>query len=86
MNFSNDPLDNPVKVGPYWCLVQTSSVDKITCRVSEAVDNSVSSVKVLTFLRTSEEAINLVSNIFEFSDPIAQVTGLSNAFDAATNT
>lgn len=21
INFSDDPLDNPVKVGPYWCLV-----------------------------------------------------------------
>ena len=86
VNFSNDPLDNPVKVGPFWCLVQTTSVDRITCRVSETVDNEVGSVKVLTFLKTSEEAVNLVSNVFEFSDPIATVTGLSSAFDTTTNT
>ena len=33
VNFSNDPLDNPVKVGDHWCLVQTTSPTQITCRV-----------------------------------------------------
>ena len=27
INFSDDPYDNPVKVGDNWCLVQTTSVD-----------------------------------------------------------
>ena len=26
INFSTDLYDNPVKVGPYWCLVQTTNV------------------------------------------------------------
>ena len=25
INFSDDPLDNPVKVGDHYCLVQTTS-------------------------------------------------------------
>jgi len=32
----------------------------------KAIGNEVSTVNVITFLRTSEEAINLVSNLFEF--------------------
>ena len=45
----------------------------------------IETVKVLTFLRTSEEAVNLVDNEFDYSYPIATLTGLTNAFDAATN-
>jgi len=33
VNFSTDPLDNPVKVGPNYCLVLTSSATQITCRI-----------------------------------------------------
>ena len=38
VNFSNDPLDNPVKIGnnvltSEYCLVMTSSPSQITCRV-----------------------------------------------------
>jgi len=35
VNFSDDPLDNPVKVGNQYCLVQTTSSNQITCRVME---------------------------------------------------
>ena len=41
---------------------------------------------MLTFLGTSEEAENLVSNTFAFNEPIAAITGMTNAFDADTNT
>lgn len=38
VNFSNEPLDNPVKIGNLattskYCMVMTSSTTKITCRV-----------------------------------------------------
>jgi hypothetical protein len=35
-NFSDNPLDNPVKVGNNYCLVLTTSPTQITCRVMEA--------------------------------------------------
>ena len=41
---------------------------------------------MLTFLGTSEEAENLVSNTFTFNEPLAAITGMTNAFDADTNT
>jgi hypothetical protein len=31
-NFSNEPLDNPVKIGNNYCYVITSSPTQITCR------------------------------------------------------
>ncbi len=31
-NFSNDPLDNPVKIGDHYCYVITTSPTEITCR------------------------------------------------------
>ena len=86
INFSDDPLDNPVMVGPYWCLVQTTSATQITCRVMETGTEDLTTVKVLTFLRTSEEAINLVDNVFEYETPRSTVTELISEFDAETNT
>lgn len=52
----------------------------------EAFGNEISSVHVVTFLRTSEEAACLVDDIFEFREPIATVTRLVSTFDATTNT
>lgn len=86
INFSDDKYDNPVKVGNNWCLVQTTSVSQITCRVMETFTDETSTDLVLTFLRTSEEAENLVDNTFEFMTPIATITAMTNAFDEATNT
>lgn len=36
-NFSDDPYDNPVKVGDNYCLVETTSPTQITCRIIETV-------------------------------------------------
>jgi len=52
----------------------------------ETYTDEISTALVLTFLGTSEEAENLVSNTFEFSEPLAEITAISNAFDADTNT
>ena len=86
VNFSDDAYDNPVKVGNNWCLVQTTSVDQITCRVMETGAEESSTALVLTFLGTSEEAENLVDNTFEFMTPVAEITAMTNAFDDSTNT
>lgn len=52
----------------------------------ETYAEEISSVQVLTFLRTSEEAVNLCSNVFEYAEPIASVTAMTNAFETTTNT
>ena len=42
----------------------------------------------MTFLRTSEEAVldDGLSNVFEYADPVASVTGFSNEFIDGDNT
>ncbi len=86
INFSDDKLDNPVKVGDYWCFVKETSATQIKCRVMETGTEEITTVQVITFLRTSEEAINLVDNKFEYMTPVATVNSISSDFDAATNT
>ena len=56
LNFSDDPLDNPVKVGDHYCLVQETSTTQITCRVMETYITDPSTTELIVFLRTSEEA------------------------------
>ena len=52
----------------------------------ETLNTVIADVKVLVFLRTSEEAVSNVADIFSFSDPIAVLTNITNAFDNTTNT
>jgi len=91
-NFSKEKLDNPVKVGNYWCFVETSSETQITCRVSSTTETTASQANVLVFLRTQEEAKLkkvgdvAIPNIFSLNAPKASVTALTGAFDATTNT
>lgn len=39
-NFSNDPLDNPVKIGNNYCYVITTSPTEITCRTDLLLDQA----------------------------------------------
>ena len=56
-NFSTDPLDNPVKVGKQYCLVETSTLTQIVCRTMETSSSAeVPDAELIVFLRTSEEA------------------------------
>ena len=41
INFSTDPLDNPVKVGSNYCYVITSSPTQITCRIADIASPTV---------------------------------------------
>jgi len=86
VNFSDNKLDNPVKVGPHNCYVTATSASQISCDVRETLATEISTVNVITFLRTQEEAKNDVTNIFEYAEPIATVSALAVAFDEATNT
>ena len=58
-NFSDNPLDNPVKIGSNYCYVITTSPTEITCRTDMLHDQMVGSEQVLVFLKTSEEASTL---------------------------
>lgn len=52
VNLSNDPLDNPVKVGNNWCYIISTNATQITCRVAETLTSEISIGQVLVFLRT----------------------------------
>lgn len=87
-NFSNDKLDNPVKLGKVWCDVLTTSPTEIVCRARETGLTESGSANVIAFLRTSEEAAlaDGVSKVFTQNAPISTVTALAASFDEATNT
>lgn len=90
VNFSNDKLDNPVKVGNSYCLIQTSSATSITCQIEptrKPTNAPDEDTQVLVFLRTSEEAVveQGASNAFKYTTPVATITGLSASFDPLTN-
>lgn len=90
MNFSNEPLDNPVKVGDTYCLVKTSTPTQIVCqidRTGKLVTTPNIDTQTIVFLRTSEEAQveTGVSNVYQYRAPVATVTAMSNAYDTATN-
>jgi len=61
-NFGTAKTDNPVQistlggVGSVDCFVQTTSATEITCRVAAAEKGMNEPAKLLTFLKTSEEA------------------------------
>jgi hypothetical protein len=86
INFSTDPLDNPVKVGNFWCLVETTSVSQITCRIMETTLGAAEQTELIVFLRTSEEAkTGAVPMQFDYATPISAMVSIERAFDAATN-
>jgi len=61
-NFGNEITDNPVSIstgGGYeteWCFVQSSTPTQIKCRVTQTEQSMNKAGKILTFLKTSEEA------------------------------
>jgi len=87
-NFSTNKLDNPVKAGPFWCYVESSTVSEIKCRVAETGASKDMTGKFSVFLRTQEEMKykDGLKNDYAFEAPKASVTGLTAAFDAASNT
>lgn len=87
INFSTDPLDNPVKVGPNYCLVLTSSATQITCRIVEITTPVAATAQnVFVFLKTSEEAKCTNTCLFDYVTPMATTTGIAAAFDTASQT
>jgi hypothetical protein len=84
-NFSDDPLDNPVKIGANYCYVITTSPTEITCRTDMLHDQNTGSEMVLVFLKTSEEAQTLSGEdiMFEYRTPSCEVTMYEVIFDDA---
>jgi hypothetical protein len=56
-NFSNDPLDNPVKIGDNYCYVETSTATQITCKTDLLPGEAPGDETFIVFLKTSEEAV-----------------------------
>ena len=83
VNFSNDPYDNPVKVGNDWCYVQTTSPTQITCRIAERTATEASTAELIVFLRTSYEATTDVARTFNYQAPVGNITAMTNVFDEA---
>lgn len=84
INFSDDPYDNPVKIGNTYCLVQTTSSTTITCRISNTVEE-VSTSQVLVFLKTSEEAkCDGTTCDWSYVSPTHTITEITTAYDAST--
>lgn len=82
-NFSDNPLDNPVKIGANYCYVITTSPTEITCRTDMLHDQMVNSELVLVFLKTSEEADTLSGEdiMFEYRTPSTEITDAQIIFD-----
>lgn len=85
--FSDDALDNPVKVGDHYCLVEETSQTEIKCRIAVEGGQAPGDAQALVFAATSEEAVCSVPAgcVFEFVAPASEVTGLTNSFDASSN-
>ena len=84
-NFSIDPLDNPVKVGPNYCNVITSTTTQITCRIVDIVAPvALEKQVVLVFLKASEEAKCVGTCLFDYVTPGATTTGIAAAFDVVS--
>lgn len=82
-NFSDDPLDNPIKIGDNYCYVITTSTTEITCRTDLLTTNAAGEQLVVVFLKTSEEAAtpNNEDILFNFVAPITEVTDVQVEFD-----
>ena len=87
INFSSDPLDNPVKVGNEYCDIITTTPSQITCRVSDTVQSAESQVLVLVFAKASEEIIcegTLCD--YTFHAPVGVIEDITSSFDSSTST
>lgn len=72
-HFSDDALDNPVKIGDHYCLVEETSDSEIKCRIDVDGVQAPEEVTALVFAATSEETVcSVPSNpncMFQFVAP-----------------
>ncbi|TNV88211.1 hypothetical protein FGO68_gene8985 [Halteria grandinella] len=61
INFSNDTLDNPVKIGYTDCMVESSTPTQIKCRTDPYINEEDATEDFIVFLKTYEEAKCLAS-------------------------
>ena len=85
--FGRVDTDNPVKIGDNFCLVESTSDDEIKCRIALERPRQFEAIaEVLVFAKASEEMVCEIGDgtgcTFEYVDPIAVVSGISQSFDA----
>jgi hypothetical protein len=96
INFSDDKYDNPIMIGNYNCLVQTTSANEITCRVETIEDNPMNvNDGLYVFLSTSEEVPfaddpvandgTKISNSWSWVTPAETVNSATVSFDDVNN-
>jgi len=91
-NFGTVPTDNPVQistlggVGSVDCYVQTINPEQITCRVDATEKDMDTEAKMITFLKTSEEALCVPNDTctWTYKEPEAILESRELAFDAAS--
>lgn len=85
-NFSNDPLDNPVKIGDNYCYVETSTATQITCKTDLLHNEVPGDETFLVFLKTSEEAVcgGAGGCYFTYVTPTTSVLDVTTAFDSVS--
>jgi hypothetical protein len=87
-NFGTVPTDNPVQistlgaVGSIDCFVKTITQTQITCRVGKTNKEDGKKGKVITFLKTSEEAKCVPNNTceYEYKTPSATLQSITTAY------
>lgn len=82
-NFSDNALDNPVKIGEHYCYVQTTSPTEITCRTDFLTAQVAQDEMVIVFLKTSEEAAtpNGDDILFTFAVPTTEIQDIQVEFN-----
>ena len=85
-NFSDDALDNPVKIGDSYCYVVTTSATVITCRQDFKV-RDVDEAILIVFLKTSEEAqCDDALCRFTYVEPSSEVLDITTAYNTGSLT
>ena len=84
-NFSDDILNNSVKVGDTDCILETSSETQIICRITETLATAASQAPVVVSIRTQADARSDIPMLFDYVQPSATMTDLEQIFFKTLN-
>ena len=77
-NFSNEKLDNAVKIGQNYCNVITTSPSEITCKTDFLYTQLPVEEELIVFLKTSEECNSVEFTFIEPSNVVSDITQTFN--------
>jgi len=86
-NFSDEAIDNPVKIGDDYCYVITSTTTEITCRTDPLLAQVTGEQILLVFLKVSEESTSSWTEddiMFNYVTPVSEITDINAVFDEVT--